>query len=126
MSCTQRCSSRRWSVASTSRRGRLRIANAGHEPPLLVPADGGPIVDDGGRRADARHVLAAGPPETEIELAHGDRLLLYTDGVTDALTSTGERFGKDRLIATLEDGAGRVAHDLVRALSRPSAGSARA
>ena len=40
--------------------------------------------------------------EVEVGLAPGDKLLLYTDGVTDALTSTGERFGQDRMIATIE------------------------
>ena len=50
--------------------------------------------------------------EVGIELGHGDRLLLYTDGVTDAVTSTGERFGKERMIATLEEARAGSAHDL--------------
>ena len=99
------------------RTGRMAIANAGHEPPLLVPADGGPIVavEGGGRMLGMSSPLDL--PETEVELAPGDRLLLYTDGVTDAITSTGERFGKDRMIATIEAARGGSAHDIVRQLS---------
>lgn len=36
-----------------------------------------------------------------FEVRHGDVLLAYTDGVTDALTFSGEKFGKQRLRATL-------------------------
>ena len=99
------------------RTGRIAIANAGHEPPLLVPADGGPIVavEGGGRMLGMSSPLDL--PETEVELAPGDRLVLYTDGVTDAITSTGERFGKDRMIATIEAARDGSAHDIVRALS---------
>ncbi len=99
------------------RTGRITIANAGHEPPLLVPADGGPIVDveGGGRMLGMSSPLDL--PETEIELAPGDRLVLYTDGVTDAVTSTGARFGKERMMATIESARAGSAHDIVRALS---------
>lgn len=99
------------------RTGRMSIANAGHEPPLFVPGDGGPIVtvEGGGRMLGMSSPLDL--PETEIELAPGDRLVLYTDGVTDAVTSTGARFGSDRMIATIESARGGSAHDIVRALS---------
>ena len=55
--------------------------------------------------------------EIEVQLNHGDKLLLYTDGVTDALTSTGERFGKDRMIATVEAARSGSARELVATLS---------
>ena len=55
--------------------------------------------------------------EIDVALAPGDKLLLYTDGVTDALTSTGERFGKERMIATIEATRAGTAHDLVGTLS---------
>jgi sigma-B regulation protein RsbU (phosphoserine phosphatase) len=97
--------------------GRLAIANAGHEPPLLIPADGGQIraVEGGGPMLGLSTPLDL--TEIEVELAPGDRLLLYTDGVTDAMTSDGERFGKERLFETLERARDGSAHDLVRTLS---------
>ncbi|HSL77804.1 MAG TPA: PP2C family protein-serine/threonine phosphatase [Candidatus Limnocylindrales bacterium] len=104
------------------RNGHVSIANAGHEPPLLIPADAGPIVavEGGGRMLGMSSPLDL--PEIELDLAPGDRLLLYTDGVTDAMTSTGERFGKDRMLATIDGSRGGSAHDIVRALSSAVSG----
>ena len=60
--------------------------------------------------------------ETEVELAPGDQLLLYTDGVTDAVTSSGERFGRGRMISTIEEARDGSAHDIVRVLSQAVSG----
>jgi len=93
--------------------GRLRVANAGHEPPLLVPGNGRPIVNVtcGGLLLGA--FTSLGLAEIEVELEPGDLLLLYTDGVTDAADETGERFGEPRLYATLDATRGRSAHEVV-------------
>jgi serine phosphatase RsbU (regulator of sigma subunit) len=102
--------------------GRLQISNAGHEPPLLISAAGEPItpIEGGGPLLGMFSPLELA--ETEVELAAGDRLLLYTDGVTDALTSSGERFGKGRLISTIEGARDGSAHDIVRVVSQAVSG----
>ena len=74
--------------------GRMICANAGHEHPLIF------------RHAEGRHAwleaghglpLGAMPNsryrEQTFQIAPGDRLLLYTDGVSEAENSRGERFG---------------------------------
>ena len=96
--------------------GRLRMANAGHEPPLMVPADGGPIdaIEGGGVLLGAFRSLGA--PELDVRLRPGDMLVLYTDGVTDAIGPSGERFGEPRLLATVEAARQGSAHDIVTAL----------
>jgi sigma-B regulation protein RsbU (phosphoserine phosphatase) len=96
--------------------GRLRIANAGHEPPLIVPGDGGSInaVEGGGVLLGAFRSL--GVPELDVRLRPGDALVLYTDGVTDALGPSGERFGEPRLLAAIDAARGGSAHDIVAAL----------
>jgi sigma-B regulation protein RsbU (phosphoserine phosphatase) len=96
--------------------GRLRMANAGHEPPLLVPGDDRPIgsVEGGGVLLGAFRSLGA--PELVVRLRPGDRLVLYTDGVTDAIGPTGERFGEPRLLATIEAARGASAHEIVAAV----------
>jgi Stage II sporulation protein E (SpoIIE) len=97
--------------------GRVRSANAGHEPPLLVPADASKAIipaEGGGPMLGMFVPLEVA--EIEVELTPGDRLVLYTDGVTDALTSSGERFGKARLIATIEGARDGSAHDIVAAI----------
>lgn len=98
------------------RTGKLRLANAGHEFPLLVPGDGGPI----------RAIVGCGPlmgafatlavNEIDVDLMPGDQLVLYTDGITDSRAPSGERFGRPRLIDTLERNRGLSAHELVAAV----------
>jgi phosphoserine phosphatase RsbU/P len=93
--------------------GRVRIASAGHEAPLLVPVDGGPVTEVGRAGVILGAFASVEAPETEIELAPGDRLLFYTDGVTDAVSPAGERFGDARLLAALEEARPGSARDLV-------------
>jgi hypothetical protein len=84
--------------------GRLRYINAGHPAPILLRGGkAGPELS-GGRRLplglrDDR--LRIG----EATLERGDRLLLYTDGVTEARDAAGEMFGVDRLIEQAEQHA---------------------
>ena len=96
--------------------GIVRIASAGHEPPLHVPADGGPITVVGRAGVIMGAFASIEPPETELALAPGDTLLCYTDGVTDAVSPSGERFGDARLLATVEAARDGTAHDLVAAV----------
>jgi phosphoserine phosphatase RsbU/P len=98
------------------RTGVVRIANAGHELPLLVPADGGAVrpIAGGGPLMGAFPRLAI--TEAEVELTPGDQLVLYTDGVTDTRSTAGERFGRERFLASIERGRGGSAADLVGAI----------
>lgn len=79
--------------------GELRYAAAGHPPMLLVR--NGTVRDI----AENGLMLAAFDFATYTEIAlplhHGDRLLLYTDGLLEATNSAGEFYGRDRLAALL-------------------------
>ena len=78
--------------------GRLQFANAGHNPPLIKHAGG----DFEYLKTRAGFVLAgmegvryrAG----ELTLSRGDRLFLYTDGVTEATNTKNELYGESRLL----------------------------
>lgn len=80
-------------------RGVLEYTNAGHLRPILIrgsrPAQ---QLDNGGA------LLGVFPDwkyeDSVAQLASGDRLLLYTDGITEAARADGEEFGEQRLIAT--------------------------
>ena len=78
----------------------LRYANCGHNAPLLVHADGG--VD---RLQATSTVLGMFESWTcataAVALAPGDTLLLFTDGVTEAIDPAGEAFGEARLLSSL-------------------------
>jgi sigma-B regulation protein RsbU (phosphoserine phosphatase) len=82
--------------------GALRYANGGHNPPYLRRADGSvePLSGAGGL------VLGAMPdvefPEHVVQLGVGDRLVLYTDGVTEAFNAADEAYGTQRLIAEIQ------------------------
>jgi sigma-B regulation protein RsbU (phosphoserine phosphatase) len=89
---------------------------------LLIPADGGPIVSVEGSGPMLGMFSPLDLTEIEVVLAPGDLLLLYTDGVTDTKASTGERFGYERLLSTLEAARAGSAHDLVAALSDAARG----
>lgn len=89
----------------------LRYTNAGHNPPLLIRSNG-----DLTRLEEGGFVLGAfaGSRYTqgEIELRSGDRLLLFTDGVTEATNEDGEQFGDERLIELLRRTGGLNAAEL--------------
>jgi serine phosphatase RsbU (regulator of sigma subunit)/putative methionine-R-sulfoxide reductase with GAF domain len=77
--------------------GRLSYARAGHNPPLLLRAHEKSV----SMLAPAGMVLGvaddAGLIEETTTLAPGDVLLLYTDGVTEAINEHEEEFGLERL-----------------------------
>ena len=85
--------------------GNMTFCNAGHNPIIVIPPD---VEGNDVPRAyylKAKPNLATGlfadfPYEAEsIRLVQGTRLLLYTDGVSEAETSQKELFGDDRLLA---------------------------
>jgi len=96
--------------------GRLRVANAGHEAPLIVRRDGSPISPLTGSGS----LLGAFPSldltESVTNLAHGDLALFYTDGVTDARSTSGERFEDARLFEAIEAVRGGSASDVVESI----------
>lgn len=83
--------------ARLSATGRVQLSNAGHCPPLLVrngqqvtplEATGMPI---------GLFCIEEFRVET-IDLAPGDALLLYTDGITESTNEDGEPYGEERLV----------------------------
>jgi serine phosphatase RsbU (regulator of sigma subunit) len=76
--------------------GRISWCVAGHPPPLLLRQ--GRIVKNLAR--DSGLPFGVGPASAVFveQLEPGDRLLLYTDGVTEARTTSGEFFGLDQLV----------------------------
>jgi len=82
---------------------RFSYVNAGHNKPLLRRAATGKVeILQGGNRA-----LAITPQfpytSSEVELGHGDLIVLYTDGVTEATAEDNTLFGEQRLTAALMD-----------------------
>ena len=81
--------------------GEMEFVNAGHNPQLWM--------HDGDTfdwiKTDPGFVLAGLPGipyvSHKLQLSHGDRIFLYTDGVTEAQNSVRELFGEERLLESL-------------------------
>jgi sigma-B regulation protein RsbU (phosphoserine phosphatase) len=80
---------------------QVSYANAGHNRPLLLRADGTFTA-----LSTSGLVLGAVPAHAYTEdnavLHAGDTLLLYSDGITEAMNEAREQFGEERLVATVE------------------------
>jgi sigma-B regulation protein RsbU (phosphoserine phosphatase) len=78
---------------------QVSYANAGHNPPILLRASGEVV-----RLSTGGIVLGVFPDtmyqEQSVTLAPGDRLVFYTDGISEAWANDSEEYGDDRLIAT--------------------------
>jgi hypothetical protein len=75
--------------------GRLIYVNAGHNPPYLYDGSERRTLDP---TAVVLGMIDGMPfPEASADLRAGSRLLLYTDGITEAEDKTGEQFGVERL-----------------------------
>jgi phosphoserine phosphatase RsbU/P len=90
---------------------RLMYANAGHNPPLLISRDGTLTpMNVGGM------VLGVFPDtgyeQAGLPLNSGDRLIFYTDGITEARDPAGEEYSDERLMALARDGRHQPAEAL--------------
>ena len=92
-------------------RRRLTYTNAGHNPPMLMRLNGECVrLDEGGPVIGA--FTGSKYNQREIELRAGDKLLVFTDGVTEARDESGEEFGEERLQQCLRSYRGGNAAEL--------------
>jgi anti-sigma regulatory factor (Ser/Thr protein kinase)/putative methionine-R-sulfoxide reductase with GAF domain len=84
-------------------RGLCRYASAGHPPPLHLREGWPPVFLEGGRSTPIGIGLDTRGRQASIELAPGDLLLLYTDGLVESRTLTLSE-GMDRLVEAVESG----------------------
>src|SRR5258705_570420 len=93
----------------------LTFSNAGHNPPILLRADGSIVnLVDGGV---ALGVLAeAHYEERPIAVRPGDVLVFYTDGVSEAVSPQGEQFGTKRIEESMAQRAAQSAKEILEGL----------
>jgi serine phosphatase RsbU (regulator of sigma subunit) len=113
--------------AALHRSGKMLWSNAAHCPPVVIAANG-----------DAESLAATSMPVgmldftrfpvRETQLAPGSRIVIYSDGYTDAQNPEGEAFEHSRIMGVLRDsaayGAERMHAALAAALRRFTAGAA--
>jgi sigma-B regulation protein RsbU (phosphoserine phosphatase) len=83
--------------------GNMKFCNAGHNYPVIIRNDGSQEM------LSETHGLPLGIKENimyksgEISLAKGETIILYTDGITEALSINGEFYGDERLTGVIEN-----------------------
>jgi sigma-B regulation protein RsbU (phosphoserine phosphatase) len=98
--------------------GRLTYCNAGHNPPLILSSAksgqtvrrlecGGPIVG---------LFEAATFEEETVSLSPGDWLIVFSDGVSEAMSASGDEYGESRIVTVVEKNKGLEPKQLLEAL----------
>lgn len=93
--------------------GATRLCQAGQPSPILLRKDGvADTIGDGGfpvgMFADAIY------EDIEFDMRSGDRLAVFSDGITECENATGAQFGEDRLTAALQGENGTILNGLQR------------
>ncbi len=101
-------------LAALTPDGQLTYCNAGHNPPFLL--SGGTV-----RRLEKGGTICGLFPmacyeEETIPLKPGDLLVIFSDGISEALNAAGEEFGDDRILASVNQLAGRSVQDVLDGL----------
>jgi len=95
----------------------LSYSNAGHSPALLMKLDGTARFEERGgvplgMFRDSRYY------EYFETIESGEVLVLYTDGVTEAMNAAGEEYGRERLIAAVRECRGQSAREMIDFMHR--------
>jgi sigma-B regulation protein RsbU (phosphoserine phosphatase) len=113
-----------WAVYDAQRR-TLKFVNAGHEPPILIRPTGEVerLETSGFPLGMFRRV---GYDSSELQVEAGSHIVIFTDGLADAQTLSGEEFGEDRVIDCCRGLTGTLSAEQVveRLMQAPASWSA--
>ena len=90
-----------WLGVLTISTGHIRYVNAGHEYATVCRKDGSFKVEKDRHSPPVAASSRTKFRENELMLNPGDTLYLYTDGVTEAINSSTEMFGRERMLEAL-------------------------
>jgi sigma-B regulation protein RsbU (phosphoserine phosphatase) len=101
--------------------GSMMYSNAGHNPPIVVRNSGEvELLTEGGM------VLGLLPAASYragcCDACSGDMLVLYSDGITEAVNPSGEEFGEEQLTRLVVDNRARRASEVAEEILRSLAG----
>src|SRR6476646_4351676 len=93
--------------------GRLTYCNAGHNPPLVVGRSGIRRLEVGGPIVGLFEMAQF--QEETVTLERGDWLIVFSDGVSEALSAAGEEYGEARILAVAENNRDTSPQDFLQA-----------
>jgi serine phosphatase RsbU (regulator of sigma subunit) len=94
--------------------GLLHYANAGHNPPILVGNEGIKTLNNTGMPLGIDEENEWG--SDEINISPGEKLLLYTDGVTDAQNIAGEFIDRKVILNAFQQNIGKTVQEVQQAI----------
>ncbi len=98
--------------------GQINYCNAGHNSPYLIKADGTSVALPISIDPIVGVIEDAEFHDKQIQLEQGDTLLLFTDGVTEAMNSQLEEFGEQRLLETIQETTSDNCQDLINTIKK--------
>ncbi len=96
-----------------SKKRTLTYVNAGHNPPMLLQGEPPKTILLKTRGIALGVMDGADMESAEIEMKSGDVLVLYTDGVTEAVNEKDEEFGPERLAGLIRDNRSLSAQEMI-------------
>jgi serine phosphatase RsbU (regulator of sigma subunit)/pSer/pThr/pTyr-binding forkhead associated (FHA) protein len=97
-------------LAALTPEGQLTYCNAGHNPPFLLSGSSVRRLEKGGLICGL--FPTATYEEETVRLAAGDLVVIFSDGISEALNAAGDEFGDDRILAAVQS----LPHDDVHAV----------
>ncbi len=101
-----------------SQNGRFRYSNAGHNPPYLLRRDGAVEKLEAGGLILGVFKTAKAYDEGLVTLSAGDVLVLYTDGISEAMNANGDQFSEERLESVLRASTGLCANEIIQRVQK--------
>ncbi|HEX2457021.1 MAG TPA: SpoIIE family protein phosphatase [Vicinamibacterales bacterium] len=94
--------------------GRLRYCNAGHNPPLVIGPSGFRRLERGGPIVGLFE--GASYEEETVTLLSGDWLIVFSDGVSEALSAAGDEYGESRIVTCVQNNVDLEPQGLLEAM----------
>jgi len=99
-------------------RNTFTYVSAGHNPPFVLAGCGSDTIMLQAKGIALGVVPDIGLEEKEITLSSGDVVVLYTDGVTEAINNEEKQFGQSRLLAIAEQFRSLSASDIIKRIQQ--------
>jgi sigma-B regulation protein RsbU (phosphoserine phosphatase) len=96
--------------------GEIVYCNAGHNPPYILKQNGTVEALPMAKNPMVGAIADMTFQEETLQLEKGETLVMFTDGVTEAMNTQNEEFGEDRLMDTLEEVAMHSSQEIIDAV----------